>query len=176
MERPSEHLPTSGKSPETIPPGQHADPGTAPPPTITLPVGLAERLTRVLGLSKVWQWLVQPRVIGVVIVGDATKLPESEESRRGSDYRVINVDLGTARDLDSEPILKDTTVSAVWIDDVSAGAVASIRIGKRDPLTVKSAGQSYEVQPPEEVSVGVANAAQPGLFVKVAVGFGVRAL
>jgi len=167
----SEKQVTSGKSPPSELPGKHADPGHEGGGAIQLPDGLAARLTRVLGLSKVWAWFIQPRVIGVVIVGDATKLPESEETRRGSDYRIVEVDLATARDRDA--VLKDVTVASLFVDDLTPGASAFIHIGQRDPITAKD-GRAFEMDPPEEIAISVTNTAQPGNVLKIGVGFGVR--
>lgn len=163
---------SSGDTPPPGKVGAKGDPGQAPPPRgYWLMAEIGARIARWFGLRE-YRGEVSDKTVPVVIVGD---ISQSREAVSGADYDVIPLDLGVARAAGAGigRVVQQKTVAAIWVDDISAGAAVSLKIGSRPLLTLKAAMQGYRLNPPETTDITVENAAQAGLTLKLAVAWGV---
>ena len=87
-------------------------------------------------------------------------------------YRVVSVDLGTARD--RIPVIpRDVGVTNILVLAMSAGAVASLHVGEREGIPLSGAGFTLDdICPPENKGIFVTNPAQPGLTLLMFFSFG----
>lgn len=169
MPQDNDELRSSGTTPAPGKVGVKADPGKAPPPRgYWLIAEIGDRIARALGLRE-YRGEVSDKVVPVMIVKDISR---SQEDVPSAVYDVVTVDLSVARD--AIPVVKDKTVASVWVDDITAGGVASLHIGPSGPALAAKDGKAFEVDPPEEVQIRVTNTAQAGATLKLGIGFGVR--
>jgi hypothetical protein len=87
----------------------------------------------------------------------------------GSDYKVVNVDLGVFRDRGTI-IERDVLVTSVTVLAVTPGAVATIHAGQRQGIPIVSLGEKFS-RICETEGIFISNAAQPGNTVQLYVGF-----
>jgi hypothetical protein len=160
---------SSEATPAPLKVGKNADPGAAPPPRgYWLIKEVADKIARAFSLRE-YRGEVSDKVVPVMIVED---ISVNEQDTTGADYNVITVDLTALGD--RKRIVQAKTVSALWVDDLTAAATVAVRIGSRDPLTLRTIGQGYILDPPETIDISVDNGPQPGASLKLAVAFGVQ--
>lgn len=160
---------SSGVTPPPGKVGAKGDPGQAPPPRgYWLIKEIGDRIARALGLRE-YRGEVSDKVVPVMIVKD---ISQSQEDVPSAVYDVITVDLAVARD--AVAVVKDKSIAAVWVDDITVGGLASLHIGPSGAAVAAKDGKAFEVDPPEEVQIRVTNTAQAGATLKLGIGFGVR--
>ncbi len=97
----------------------------------------------------------------------ATDLQNVFQSEIANDYRLLTIDLSTAR-TDS---LEIDNVISFCIVDVSSGATYSIKLFSttNDPIDQSIAGKGFCVEGLAKASIYLTNSAQPGYYLKLLV-------
>lgn len=116
--------------------------------------------------------------IPVVMVAnlDNTPGPRFEETQEGAPYEVLEFSLVAARasSVPERIFPNDVPIGQVWVDALTAGAVAQLQVGNgRGLLTLSAVGQSYDfLDMPTTKGLFLANAATPGATIKLGVALG----